>query len=82
MQLEVRQKEAAKTSLGSIKPGDVFHFADITIGQAYSDDAVYIVLSGGKDGRIQIANVKDGLVLLRDDEHKVIKLNMTMVLNS
>jgi len=65
--------------LKAIKGGESFHFATDTIHQAISEDAIYFVVSGGKDDRVQIANLSDGLLLQRDGSHKVIKLNTKMI---
>ncbi|MCK5020125.1 MAG: hypothetical protein KAS32_23930 [Candidatus Peribacteraceae bacterium] len=64
------------TKLSKLSGGNVFHFADIDFDTAIQEDAVYMVVNGIKDkeSRIQIANLKDGLLLMRDDCHRVCKL--------
>ena len=82
MNIEKRKNTIINTiKLSSLQGGNVFHFANISFDDALKEDAVDIVVSGGKDGRIQIAAIKDGLLLQRDECHKVCTLNTTMILD-
>ena len=83
MNIEKRTKDKKQTeiTLKNLKGGDVFHFANISFENALKEDAIYSIVSGGKDTRVQIQNVTDGLLLMRDDCHKACKLNTTMILD-
>jgi len=83
LNIEKRNKEKKQDtiSLKNLKGGDVFHFANISFESALKEDAIYSVVSGGKESRVQISCVADGLLLMRDDCHKVCQLNTTMVLD-
>ena len=84
MRIEKREQDRpdATVLLKNLKGGDVFHFAADSFDGALKCDAIYMVVSGGKESRIQITNLKDGLLLQRDDCHKVILLNTSIVLDT
>jgi len=60
--------------LSALKAGECFHFATTPFNDAINEDAIYIVVSGGKESRVQFANLKDGLLMQRDDCHRVVKI--------
>lgn len=64
-------EEDPSVDLGSLNGGDVFRFANISAQRAIEEDALYMVVSGGKDERTQVSSLKDGLLLVRDNSHKV-----------
>ena len=81
MNFERRKKIPVDNSvrLDSLKGGAVFHFADMTYDTAVAEDAIFMVVAGGKDNRTQIACIKDGLLLQRDNCHKVCTVDVTLV---
>lgn len=83
MNIEKRviEEKQASVLLRTLVPSNVFHFATLTFDEAIAEDAVYMVVQGGKESRVQIVGIKDGLILQRDDTHKVCRLNASMVLN-
>lgn len=70
----------ALVDLGSLSGGDVFHFGNISTEIAVAEDALYMVVSGGKERSTQIVSSKDGLLLLRSDTYKVRYLPSARVL--
>ncbi|WP_299075492.1 hypothetical protein [uncultured Paraglaciecola sp.] len=84
MNIEKRKSEKKDTSvvLKSLAGGDCFHFSAVSFEDALKEDAIYFVVAGGKEGRTQIANLKDGLLLQRDDCHKVLKLKTCITVDA
>ena len=80
MNFERRQKKTiSSVKLSTLKGGTVFHFANILFDNAIKEEAIYKVVSGGKDNRVQIVALIDGLLLQRDGCHNVCELNATLV---
>jgi len=66
--------------LKTVEAGKCFYFSGISENDAVNENAVYMVVSGGKDSRVQIVNLYDGLLMQRDDCHNVVKIKLNMVL--
>ena len=66
--------------LKNLKPGDVFRFSIMDYDEAVQENAIFMVVSGSKDSRIQIVNLFDGLLLVRDDCHLVNQMDARMVI--
>jgi hypothetical protein len=74
MNSEIETDLTPTLTLGSMQPGEVFHFARTTFTEAVYIDSIYMVVSGGKNSRQRIVNIKDGTLLRRDNSHRVHKL--------
>jgi hypothetical protein len=80
MEVEIyhNPNEAKQIALGAVSGGQCFYFASMSFQVAIEEKAIYMVVSGGKDSRIQIASLEDGLLLQRDDCHKVVRVKTKM----
>lgn len=65
--------------LGNMPSGDVFHFDTLSFQQALKEDAFYMVIQGGKEGRVKVVCLIDGLVQEFDKTHRVQSQTVTMV---
>ena len=82
MNIEKRKKETVRSQkLSQLKSGDVFHFSYMPFEDALKEDDIYMTVAGGKDTRVQIVNLSDGLLLMRDGTHPVCKLSAGMILD-
>ena len=41
-----------------------------------------MVVSGGTESRKQIVNIVDGMIMQRDDSHRVLRLNTVLTIDS
>lgn len=66
------------TPLNSLLAGDVFRYAHISFIDALREDAFYMVTKQPEKRGIGVVNVKDGLVAVRDPDHRVIHHQVTL----
>lgn len=82
--IKIKRKQPSvklKTSaLGNIAATEMFHFASLTFDEAMNEKAFYMVIQGGKDSRQKIVCLADGLVMERDDSHRVCIVSCDMVI--
>lgn len=70
--LEVNEKGV---KLSNLKGGEVFHFTSLTTADAVKEDAIFMLSSeAAPENRVKIINVKDGQILVKDNDHKIFKL--------
>ena len=82
MKVEEKQLvEKEQYPLGTIAKGAVFYFTADGYQNAISENAIYMVVHGGKDDRVQIVNLHDGLIMQRDSCHFVTPLQSKIVIN-
>lgn len=70
--------------LGTLTGGDVFvfHTVDMDISNEVSSGGAFMVLKDSqKEGSVRVVNVASGLVLQRDSDRNVVKLQATLSLS-
>jgi hypothetical protein len=69
-------------SLGQIKAGEVFRFAYLSLTDALTENAFYMVIDAPEaKGGVLVVNIYDGKQLKRDKDHRVIGHNVSMNLS-
>lgn len=80
----VREPEGKQPiALSSLKPGDAFHFAEISFESAVTEDALYRVISDPsvKDGRVAMLSLDCKSILHRDGDRLVFPHNIEIIVS-
>ena len=65
--------------LGNVNSGTVFRFATDSFDQCVEEKSFFMVVKAPEvKDRIEIVNIFDGLKLVRDKEHRVLKHDATV----
>lgn len=65
-------QEEPTQALGGVIIGQVFRFAFLSFTDALKEDAFYMVIQTPEKKGVSIVNLKDGGILIRDPDHRVI----------
>lgn len=66
------------TTLSAVTGGQVFCFYEdnVDILKAVNNEAIYMVVKdSNREGCVKVINLKDGLILSRDSDRKIVKLS-------
>lgn len=68
-------------ALGSVSAGAVFRYAHLSFTTAIKEDAFYMVMKQPEKKGISTINLHDGLVIVRDPDHRVVVHNTNLAID-